>query len=334
MIWRLAGVLIALAFLYAGGQVVWHAFTRNAQVAKSSMASVPAVAQPSVGAADAPPPKDRPRDPPPVAATPAPSAPTPTRASPCDAAPAFADAASANAISQTQAAWTVFGRAETGWEIYAPLVSQEIGAACRPDQTGFAEALAAWQGGHGLPRTGVMDPATLKAMNIVWLRRRPFVAANAQGACPDPPPAYRLAWATPSEGYLTKPIQLRATALAAYRQMIAAAKADLPSMAADKRLLTIFSGYRDPVENAAKCAKDGDCGTIARANCSAHRTGLAMDLFVGAAPGFVPESSADANRLYQSRSDVYRWLVRNAARFGFAPYPFEPWHWEWTGEAI
>ena len=21
-----------------------------------------------------------------------------------------------------------------------------------------------------------------------------------------------------------------------------------------------------------------------------------------------------------------------AAAFGFVPYPFEPWHWEWTGE--
>jgi len=115
--------------------------------------------------------------------------------------------------------------------------------------------------------------------------------------------------------------------------MVAAARADLPAMAADKRLLTIFSGFRDPVEDAAKCARDGDCGTISKAHCSAHRTGLAMDVYLGAAPGFVPESSADANRLFQSRSAVYRWLVANASRFGFAPYPFEPWHWEWTGEA-
>ncbi len=142
-----------------------------------------------------------------------------------------------------------------------------------------------------------------------------------------------MASTVPEEGYLTKPIQLRAAALAAYRRMAAAARADLPSLAADKRLLTIFSGYRDPVEDAAKCARDGDCGTIAKAHCSAHRTGLAMDVYLGAAPGFVPESSADANRLFQSRTAVYRWLVANASRFGFTPYPFEPWHWEWTGEA-
>ena len=34
-----------------------------------------------------------------------------------------------------------------------------------------------------------------------------------------------------------------------------------------------------------------------------------------------------------SRTAVYRWMVANAARFGFVNYPFEPWHWEWTGEA-
>jgi LAS superfamily LD-carboxypeptidase LdcB len=28
----------------------------------------------------------------------------------------------------------------------------------------------------------------------------------------------------------------------------------------------------------------------------------------------------------------YRWLVANAANYGFLPYSYEPWHWEWTGE--
>jgi LAS superfamily LD-carboxypeptidase LdcB len=26
---------------------------------------------------------------------------------------------------------------------------------------------------------------------------------------------------------------------------------------------------------------------------------------------------------------AYRWLVRNAERFGFCPYFYEPWHWEY-----
>jgi LAS superfamily LD-carboxypeptidase LdcB len=57
-----------------------------------------------------------------------------------------------------------------------------------------------------------------------------------------------------------------------------------------------------------------------------------MDLFLGAAPGYPPDSSADPNRLYQSRSSAYLWMVAHAAQFGFVNYPFEPWHWEWTGE--
>jgi len=57
-----------------------------------------------------------------------------------------------------------------------------------------------------------------------------------------------------------------------------------------------------------------------------------MDVYVGQAPGFGPDSSADSNRLFMTRTATYRWLVANADRFGFLPYPFEPWHWEWTGE--
>ena len=67
--------------------------------------------------------------------------------------------------------------------------------------------------------------------------------------------------------------------------MVAAARAGVPAIAADRTLLTIFSGWRDPAADAARCALEGDCGTIARANCSAHRTGLAVDLYLAPAPG-------------------------------------------------
>ena len=115
--------------------------------------------------------------------------------------------------------------------------------------------------------------------------------------------------------------------------MVSAARAESPAIAADPKLLTIFSGYRDPAADAAACAAKHDCATPARAGtCSAHRTGLAMDIYLGSAPGFDPASSDDANRLYESRSPAYLWMVANAGRFGFVNYAFEPWHWEWTGE--
>jgi hypothetical protein len=316
MIWRIAGLLIALAVVYAASQAAWRGLNpRAAPVADAPMrAPVPPVL--------------------PASAAPRPAVPPMSEPSPrCASAAAFADAAVMNAVSLQTAAWSVMGRAETGWEIYAPHVADEIATTCAPTDPGFAQALASWQGAHGLAADGIMDPATLKAMTLIWLKRRPFVAASAHGVCPAPPLPAALAWAAPAEGYLGKPIQLRAGALAAYRRMVAAARQDVPAMAGDKRLLTIFSGYRDPLDDAARCARNGDCGTIAKASCSAHRTGLAMDVYLGAAPGFVPESSADANRLFQSRTALYRWMVRNAARFGFVNYPFEPWHWEWTGEA-
>jgi hypothetical protein len=224
------------------------------------------------------------------------------------------------------------GREETGWEIYAPLAAHEVGSPCAADSAGFAAALALWQRSHRLPATGTMEPATLEAMRLVWHGRRPFVAATRHGQCPAAPVETALAQARKDEGYSGKLVQLRPAALDAWRRMTAAARGEDPRIAADPRMLSIFSGFRGPAEEAARCVDDA-CSTPARASCSAHRTGLALDLYVGAAPGSRPESSDNANRLFQSRTPAYRWMVENAARFGFVNYAFEPWHWEWTGEA-
>jgi len=315
MIWRITAALIALALIYAAGQVAWRALTRHATPAAAAapQSNAPKALAVALNA--------------PLTLPPPPAAPP----GPCAPAPEFTAAALQNAASLDSAAWSVFGRPETGWAIYAPLTAHEIGTVCAAQADGFAKALADWQTGHNLPATGIMDAATLKALDLVWLRRRPFVAATAHGACPPPPAPDQLASATPDEGYSGKAIQLRPGALNAYRALVIAARVEVPALAADHRLLTIFSGYRDPAADAIKCARDGNCGTIAKANCSAHRTGTAMDIYLGQAPGFVPESSADPNRLYQSRSAAYRWMAANAARFGFVNYPFEPWHWEWTG---
>lgn len=244
-----------------------------------------------------------------------------------------ADAAGANAASLTGLAFAPFGRPETGWRIYEPLAAREIGTACAANSPAFAAALANWQRAHRLTAAGVMDAPTFAAMRALWQARRPFVAISRQ-ACPAPPPLASLARARSNESYGGKLILLRPPALAAWRAMAAAARAASPPIAADRRLLTIFSGFRDPAADAARCASEGNCQGIVRAACSAHRTGLAMDLYLGAAPGFAPDSSADPNRLFLTRSPAYRWLVLNAARFGFVNYPFEPWHWEWAGEPV
>ncbi len=249
----------------------------------------------------------------------------------CNTGPA--DAAQRNSQGLTELAFAPFRRPETGWEVYEPLIAHEIGTGCDAATPAFAGALAAWQSARGLARNGVMDAATFAAMKGAWQQRRPFVAANAHG-CPDAPPEASLAVVPASQSYGGKTMLLRPAALAAYGRMLAAARAETARVRADPRLMTLFSAYRSPAYDAARCVRDGNCQGIVRASCSAHRTGLAMDLYLGAAPGFAPDSSDDANRLYISRGEAYRWMVANAGRFGFVPYAFEPWHWEWTGEPI
>jgi len=280
-------------------------------------------------------PAPRPRVPPAVIVTPGPPpkpAPPPAPPTPaCDAGPA--GPAHANAASLQTLGWAPFGRAETGWETYAPIIAREIHTSCPPDSPAFAAALAAWEARQRLPGDGTFNAAAFARMKGVIQTRRPFVRLSAQRICPSPPLPGDLVQANPEEGYAGKAILLRPGALAAYRKMTEAARADAPAIAADPRNLTIFSGFRSPQSDAARCAAEHNCNGLVRATCSAHRTGLAMDLYVGQAPGYGPDSTADPNRLFMTRTPAYRWLVLNADRFGFVPYPFEPWHWEWTGQA-
>lgn len=251
----------------------------------------------------------------------------------CPAA-GFEAAAAQNRASLRTLEFAPFGRAEHGWEIYAPAITQEIGSECPPETAQFAARLAAWQARHGVGSSGVLDAVTFAQLKSTLQGRRPFLKIRGDGLCPDSPEEDRLSQASPTESRWDKPIKLRPGALGAYRRMVAAAKQDVPQLAVEPELLRIFSAYRSPVSDDARCASDGNCNGLVRAACSAHRTGLAMDIMVGHAPGSRADSTEDFNRLYQSRTAVYRWLIANAGRFGFVNYPFEPWHWEWTGELM
>ena len=311
MIWRIASTVVSIAFVLVLGQLGWRALqqrtARPGGILNASQAQPAGRLELSVAS-------------------------SPVRPTDCTSGGDFAVPAASNADSLTTAQASPFGRPESGWEIYAPLISYEINTRCPPQSPGFAAALARWQSVHHPPASGVIDAQTLQTFKLIWLNRRPFVAATMHGSCPLPPSPDRLNWTLPGESFGSKPVQLRPAALAAYRAMIADARSEAPELAADHRLMTIFSGFRDPAGDEVRCFAGG-CNTVTRASCSAHRTGLAVDLFLGSAPGYPPDSSADPNRLFQSRSAAYGWLVANAAHFGFVNYPFEPWHWEWTGEA-
>jgi len=263
-----------------------------------------------------------------------PAAPAPAQALPISIecrVEGWTSAAEANAGTLQTLAWAPFGRPETGWEIYVGLVQHEIGTACPPDSEGFARAMADWERQNGQPPDGVLTEPAFLAMKGAVQTRREFVRFTSGGTCPETPDL--ITAARIDEGYGGKQVWMRPKALEAYRRMVAAARAEVPEIAADPRNLTIFSGYRSPSADAARCQAEGNCDGVVRARCSAHRTGLAADMYVGQAPGYGPDSSADANRLFMTQTPTYRWLVANAGRFGFVNYPFEPWHWEWTGEA-
>ena len=242
----------------------------------------------------------------------------------------WSEAALANAASLETLAWAPFGRAETGWTIYLPLIQQEIATECAPDSAGFAAALARWQGEASLAPDGIMAEPLFLALKLAVQTRRAFVRVTAEGTCPETPDL--ITAARLDEGTGGKQVWMQPGALRAYRSLAMAARAEVAEIAAEPQLLTIFSGYRSPSADAARCLAEGNCDGIARARCSAHRTGLAADVYMGQAPGFSADSTADPNRLFLSRTVTYRWLLANAGRFGFVNYPFEPWHWEWTGE--
>ena len=257
----------------------------------------------------------------------------PARAQACQSSgDTWAGPAFANAISVYSLEWAPFGPNESGWETYLPLIQKELGIDCPPSTPDFAAALAAFQGRHALLPTGQFDQATFQVFRGLWQERRPFIMARLRDECPEPPPIRELGYLEAPEEHADRLTRLlRRDVLEAYRRMVAAARAEVPAVAADPELLQIFSGFRDPEADAARCAAQGNCDGLRRAVCSPHRTGTAVDLYVGQAPGLGVDNTSIASRSHMSQGPTYRWLVANAGRFGFVPYVFEPWHWEWVG---
>ncbi|QTC92546.1 M15 family metallopeptidase [Brevundimonas goettingensis] len=237
-----------------------------------------------------------------------------------------------NAVSVYTLEWSPFGKPEMGWETYLPLLQRELRTDCAPGTPDFAAALAAFQGRYALTPTGVFDQETFAVLKGVLQERRPFVMARTRDECPEPPPLNQLGYLSPEEEHADRLTRLlRRDTLEAYRAMAAAARREVPAIAADPELLQIFSGFRDPEADAARCAAEANCDGVRRAACSPHRTGAAVDLYVGHMEGMGVDSTDPASRLYMTRGPTYRWLVANAARFGFVPYLYEPWHWEFVG---
>lgn len=240
-----------------------------------------------------------------------------------------ASAAVENIRLKDSLAWTFGGKAQRGWYLYAPLIQKEVEIEADADSPEFARAVAAWQSRSGMAPTGIIDEDTLFQMIKGWQAQR---LNSSEYPAPE-----KLLTAPIADFYdPTRSVELlkvERETFAAYKRMIVAAAKDLNlklaasgELAPEEKFLRIVSAFRSREYQAGLRAASPNSGRAGLAVNSPHFTGNALDLYVGGEP----VSTADANRAIQVQTPAYKWLVKNAARFGFYPYYYEPWHWEYV----
>ena len=217
--------------------------------------------------------------------------------------------------------WFFGGKSQRGWHLYEPMVSHFLGVTENSSGEQLAQALAQWQQSHGLPVSGILDQTTWMKMVEQWQSRR----SNDRTI----PAAEKLVTVSADEFFdPERPAELRQVereTYTAYRRMAAAAVKDLGAEVKTGEYLKIISAFRSPAYQQKLRAQSPNSGRAGLAINSPHFTGRALDLYVGGEP----VSTKDANRALQTNTKVYRWLVKNAEKFGFIPYFYEPWHWEY-----
>lgn len=245
--------------------------------------------------------------------------------------PQFEEAARRNAELQNTLSWTFGGKQQRGWYLYVPLIRQLIGTESSPNDAEFALFLSRWQRGVGLPPNGILDNTTLAVMITTWQSRR-----IKQKGYPSPD---QLVMIPTTDLYdPMRPEELRkaeTVAYSAYKRMLAAAIADKSlnlsateqgELKASEKYLKIVSAFRSREYQEQLRRQSPNAGSAGLAVNSPHFTGRALDIYVGGEP----VSTEDSNRAIQVQTKVYLWLVKNAERFGFRPYFYEPWHWEYV----
>jgi D-alanyl-D-alanine carboxypeptidase len=244
----------------------------------------------------------------------------------------FSAAATRNTALRYELAWAFGGKEQRGWYLYVPLISRTI-ATEKDSATGdFADALSRWQKSAGLDPNGVLDDETLYKFVSEWQSSRLKDKTPAQ--------ANQLLLAPVSDFYdPTRTEELRQVereTYAAYKRMVAAALEDptlglkgtvAGGLAPEEKFFKIVSSFRSREYQENLRRQSPNSGRAGLALNSPHFTGRALDLYVGGEP----VETKDANRALQVQTKAYRWLVRNADRFGFKPYYYEPWHWEYVG---
>jgi D-alanyl-D-alanine carboxypeptidase len=244
----------------------------------------------------------------------------------------FAEAAEQNKALKYELDWAFGGKRQHGWYLYVPLISRLIETDAETAPHHFAAALARWQQTAGLRASGVLDDDTLYRMVSTWQGSR------LKGK--SPASAHELLLAPASDFYdPSRPEELRRVeheTYAAYKRMVAAAAQDRSlnlgttaggELSSSEKYLKIISSFRSREYQERLRKASPHSGRAGLAVHSPHFTGRALDIYVGGEP----VETKDSNRALQVQTPVYKWLVRNAERFGFRPYYYEPWHWEYVG---
>jgi len=254
-----------------------------------------------------------------------------TNVSSAEASSPFAAAATRNAVLRDELRWAFGGKEQRGWYLYDSLINETLKLQSDAEAGDFGGALATWQKKIGLTGDDVLDQDSLMALVSNWQSRR---LKNHSDANPD-----ELVTAPSSDFYdPSRPAELRQAeggTYAAYKQMVAAAIADPTlnlahtsdgELAPTEKYFKIVSGFRSREYQNQLRRQSPNAGSAGLAVHSPHTTGRALDLYVGGDP----VNTKDSNRAIQVSTPAYRWLVRNAERFGFHPYFYEPWHWEYV----
>ncbi len=254
-----------------------------------------------------------------------------TRTASATAPSSFAVPAGENATLRHELAWTFGGKQQRGWYLYDLLIRQTLNTDSDTITGDFADALAGWQKRRGLNPNGVLDENSFMALVSHWQNNR---LKNRIYAQPD-----QLVLAPSADFYdperLPELRQVERNAYAAYKKMVAAAIADptlnlahstTSDLAPGEKDFKIISSFRSREYQEQLRRKSPNAGSAGLAVNSPHFTGRALDIYVGGDP----VDTRDSNRVIQVNTPAYRWLVRNAERFGFRPYFYEPWHWEYV----
>ena len=235
---------------------------------------------------------------------------------------AFAAAAEQNTRLKLDLNWSFGAKQQRGWYLYVPLIQHLLKTESGPESNAFAMALSSWQKSVGLASTGILTQETwLKMVEVFQARRIKNRSTPSSG---------RLSLVPASDFLDTeRPENLRyveSQAYATYKKIVAAASAELSiDLSSNEKWLKIVSAFRSPAYQAVLRRRSPKAGRAGLAVNSPHFTGRALDLYVGGDP----VSTDDSNRAIQVNTKVYQWLVKNAERFGFYPYFYEPWHWEY-----